>query len=98
MNYITTTKLAQKLRMDTKILFAELNEKGWIKRNENNKWILTELGSSNGGQLRSYPDIGEFIVWPDNTIFHATSSMSINVVSMVKMTSKNMKHLKAKII
>ena len=61
MLYITTTKLSEKLKCDKKLLFNNFNEWGWIERREN-RWILTELGREKGGQTRSAPEIGEFVV------------------------------------
>ena len=72
MTYLTTTKLAERLNIDSKQLFTQLNEWGWIER-KNNRWILTDLGKSNGGQTRSAPEIGEFVVWPENTSIHNES-------------------------
>ena len=66
MIYLTTTKLAEKLRIDSKQLFTQLNEWGWIERKDK-RWVLTDLGIEKGGQTRSAPEIGEFVVWPENT-------------------------------
>lgn len=66
MIFLTTTKLAEKLELDSKKLFTQLNERGWIERKDK-KWILTTLGIEKGGQTRSTPETGEFIVWPENT-------------------------------
>ena len=65
MVYLTTTKLAVRLNLDRKNLFAKLNEWGWLER-EKDRWVLTDLGRKHGGQIRSTPDIGEFVVWPEN--------------------------------
>ncbi|HWA34668.1 MAG TPA: hypothetical protein VG737_11085, partial [Cyclobacteriaceae bacterium] len=32
----------------------------------NDRWVLTELGRSKGGQVRSTPETGEFVVWPED--------------------------------
>lgn len=67
MVYFTTTKLAEKLRIDSKQLFTQLNEYGWIERKDK-RWVLTDLGREKGGQIRTAPEIGEFVVWPENTV------------------------------
>ncbi len=67
MIFLTTTKLAEKLGEDSKQLFSQLNEWGWIERIDK-RWVLTDLGREKGGQTRSAPEIGEFVVWPENTI------------------------------
>lgn len=67
MIYLTTTKLAEKLRIDSKQLFTQLNEWGWIERKDK-RWVLTDLGREKGGQIRTAPEIGEFVVWPENTV------------------------------
>jgi hypothetical protein len=38
---------------------------GWIIR-KNDKWILTDIGKQRGGQTRTNPKFGEYIVWPEN--------------------------------
>lgn len=65
MIYITTTKLSEKLSIDKRQLFTKFNEWGWIER-KNDKWVLTDLGRGKGGQVRSAPETGEFVVWPEN--------------------------------
>ena len=67
MIYLTTTKLAEKLGLESKQLFTQLNEWGWIERFEK-RWVLTDLGREKGGQIRSAPEIGEFVVWPENLV------------------------------
>jgi len=65
MDYISTTSLANELDMKPSDLFDKLKTNGWIER-KNEKWILTELGVKKGGQTRTNPKFGEFIVWPEN--------------------------------
>jgi hypothetical protein len=65
MIYLTTTKLAEKISADSKQLFSQLNELGWIERKEK-RWVLTETGKAKGGQTRSTPETGEFVVWPED--------------------------------
>jgi hypothetical protein len=46
-------------------LFDKLKTLGWIERSKD-KWVLTEIGKNKGGQTRSNPKYGEYIVWPEN--------------------------------
>lgn len=65
MEYITTTSLSNELEIPTNELFNKLKSLGWIDR-KNDKWTLTDLGKQKGGQTRSNPKFGEYIVWPEN--------------------------------
>jgi len=65
MDYVSTTSLASGLNMSANELFAKLKSLGWIDR-QNDKWILTDSGKQNGGQIRNNPKFGDFIVWPEN--------------------------------
>ena len=65
MEYISTTSLSNELDIPTNELFNKLRNLGWIDR-KNDKWTLTELGKQKGGQTRTNPKFGEYIVWPEN--------------------------------
>lgn len=65
MNYLSTTSLASELGMPVNDLFAKLKTLGWIDR-KNDKWVLTQLGKERGGQTRTNPKYGEYVVWPEN--------------------------------
>jgi len=65
MDYLSTTSLANSLDLKPGDLFDKLKTLGWIEK-KMEKWILTEKGKQNGGQTRSNPKFGEFIVWPEN--------------------------------
>lgn len=65
MEYISTSALANELELKSADLFEKLKTLGWIER-KNDKWVLTELGKQKGGQTRSNPKFGEFVVWPEN--------------------------------
>lgn len=65
MEYISTTALAAELDMKSSDLFEKLKSVNWIER-KNDKWVLTDLGKMKGGQLRSNPKFGEYIVWPQS--------------------------------
>ncbi len=68
MNYLSTTSLASELEMPVNDLFAKLKALGWIDR-KNDKWVLTQLGKEHGGQTRTNPKYGEYVVWPENISF-----------------------------
>jgi hypothetical protein len=65
MEYISTSALANELDLKSSDLFDKLQTLGWIER-KNDKWILTDLGKQKGGQIRTNPKFGEFVVWPEN--------------------------------
>lgn len=65
MDYISTSALANELDIKASDLFDKFKTLGWIDR-KNDKWVLTDLGKQNGGQTRSNPKFGEYIVWPEN--------------------------------
>jgi hypothetical protein len=68
MEYISTTSLSNELDIPTNELFSKLKGIGWVIR-KNDKWVLTELGKQKGGQMRTSPKFGEYIVWPENISF-----------------------------
>jgi hypothetical protein len=65
MEYISTSALANELDIKSTELFDKLKGLGWIEKKKD-KWILTELGKQKGGQTRTNPKFGEFVVWPEN--------------------------------
>jgi hypothetical protein len=65
MEYISTTSLSNDLDIPANELFSKLRSLAWIDR-KNDKWVLTELGKQKGGQTRTSPKFGEYIVWPEN--------------------------------
>ena len=65
MDYISTTSLANEFDIKPSDLFEKLKTIGLIER-RNDKWALTEAGKLKGGQTRTSPKFGEFIVWPEN--------------------------------
>ena len=65
MEYISTSVLANKLDIKSSELFDRVYNLGWIEI-RNDKRILTELGKKKGGQMRTHPQHGEYIVWPEN--------------------------------
>ncbi len=68
MEYLSTTSLANELDIKSSDLFDKLKTLGWLER-KNDKWVLTELGKQKGGQTRTNPKFGEFVVWPENISF-----------------------------
>lgn len=65
MEFLSTSSLAKEHDLKSADLFDKLYTLGWIER-KNDKWTLTTLGKQKGGQTRSTPKHGEFIVWPEN--------------------------------
>jgi hypothetical protein len=65
MEYISTTSLANENDIKPSDLFDKLRSIGWIER-KGEKWILTDLGKQKGGQTKTSPNYGEYIVWPEN--------------------------------
>jgi hypothetical protein len=73
MDYISTTALANELDIKPAELFDKLKGLGWIEK-KNDKWILTEVGKQKGGQTRTNPKFGEFVVWPENISLNSGQS------------------------
>lgn len=65
MEYISTSALANELDIKSSELFDKLKTLGWIDK-KNDKWVLTDLGKQKGGQTRTNPKFGEYVVWPEN--------------------------------
>lgn len=68
MEYLSTTSLAKEQDIPASELFAKLKGLGLIDR-YGDKWVLTDAGRSKGGQTRTNPKYGEFIVWPEDINF-----------------------------
>jgi len=65
MEYISTSALANELDIKSSELFDKLKTLGWVDK-KNDKWVLTDLGKQKGGQTRTNPKFGEYVVWPEN--------------------------------
>jgi hypothetical protein len=65
MQFISTSALAVELEMKSSELFEDLKALGWLDR-KNDKWVLTELGKKKGGQTRTNPKFGDYVVWPED--------------------------------
>ncbi|MDI3319441.1 hypothetical protein [Pinibacter soli] len=65
MEFLSTTTIAKELDMPAAELFSLLRSLGWIDRKQD-KWILTAVGKQKGGQTRTNPKFGEYIVWPED--------------------------------
>lgn len=65
MKLISTTALSKSLGIPAKQVFAILLEKGFIEK-ENDSWILTVQGKSNGGDYKASKQYGQYIVWPED--------------------------------
>lgn len=87
MEYISTSALATELDMKSSDLFAKLKSLGWIDR-LNDKWVLTDLGKQKGGQTRTNPKYGEYIVWPENiTIGNEQTKESTKLINSTAIGS-----------
>ena len=64
--FLSTTALSKEVGLSSKDLFAKFEKLNWIAR-ENDVWILTPAGKSNGAQTRK-GQYGEYIAWPDTII------------------------------
>jgi hypothetical protein len=81
MEYLSTSSLAKEMDIPGKELFEKLHGLGLITR-QGDKWALTDLGRSKGGQTRTNPKYGEFIVWPEDIDFYAMGTRG-NSISMI---------------
>jgi hypothetical protein len=77
MEYISTSALATELDIKSGDLFDRLKSLGWIDK-KNDKWVLTDLGKQKGGQTRTSPKYGEYVVWPENISIESTPSKGNN--------------------
>jgi hypothetical protein len=85
MEYLSTTGLAKEMEMPSNELFAKLKGMGLIDR-QRDKWVLTDNGRSKGGQTRTNPKFGEYIVWPADVNFNENGSRarSMNATAIGK--------------
>ena len=67
---LSTTRLAKKLGVDGKALFALLSDQNWIQH-EDDKWLLTAQGEYHGGQYQHSEKYGDYVVWPISLADHA---------------------------
>ncbi|UKM65464.1 phage antirepressor KilAC domain-containing protein [Flavobacteriaceae bacterium GSB9] len=65
MKLISTTQLAKIKSIETKDLFNQLANNGWIYKKDD-KWQLTQDGRVAGGDTKYTPKYGEYVVWPSN--------------------------------
>lgn len=67
---LSSSKLAQRLNIETTAMFQLLLELGWIERQQE-QWILTAHGELEGGQYQHSDKFGRYIVWPETIIQHS---------------------------
>jgi len=67
MDYISTSVLANKLDIKSSELFDRFFDLGWIEI-KNDKRVLSELGKQKGGVMRTHPQHGDYIAWPENIL------------------------------
>ncbi|WP_307206505.1 glycerol kinase [Paenibacillus harenae] len=63
--YVSTSALAKELKLQVKDLFANLQEKGLISREDEN-WVLTDQGKATGAILKTHPQHGTYIAWEES--------------------------------
>jgi len=86
MDYISTTSLANELDIKPADLFEKLKGLGWIEK-KNDKWTLTEQGKQKGGQTRTNPKFGEFVVWPVNILLENTNGQAKTKPKLLNATA-----------
>lgn len=65
MKFVSTTALAKKNNLEPNDLFKILKEKEWMYKKEGS-WILTKNGRIAGGDTKTNPKFGEYVVWPED--------------------------------
>jgi hypothetical protein len=73
MEYISTSSLANEMDIKASELFDKFKTLGWLEK-KNDKWVLTDLGKKHGGQTRTNPKFGEYVVWPENVFLSLGNS------------------------
>ena len=66
-NLLSTSALAKRLELTSKVLFELLQEKAWIERADD-QWKLTGKGQFEGGDYIQSKKYGEYIGWPESII------------------------------
>jgi hypothetical protein len=65
MKYLSTSALAKEREIDSKDLFNQLKNNGWICKKEG-VWTLTKEGRIAGGDTKYNPKFGDYVIWPFN--------------------------------
>lgn len=71
--HISTTALSKKHHLPSKELFSLLEQKKWIRK-EDDQWFLTDLGLEQGGKYNESKRFGKYIAWPENIIIPITEN------------------------
>jgi hypothetical protein len=69
MKYLSTSALAKEREIDSKVLFNQLKNNGWIYKKEG-VWTLTKEGKIAGGNTKYSPKFGDYVIWPFNIDTH----------------------------
>lgn len=84
---ISTSALAKKVGRESKDVFALLQQKGWLIR-EQDQWRLTEKGKFEGGRYTRSAKFGEYAVWPESianhALFNGTYQQMLTVTQLAK--------------
>lgn len=66
---VSTSRLANMLKIEVAVLFRLLADSGWIVRDAK-QWHLTDHGALEGGRYQNSEQFGRYIVWPSTLIDH----------------------------
>ncbi|MFT6907158.1 MAG: hypothetical protein ACJAS1_003833 [Oleiphilaceae bacterium] len=89
MKKISISALAKRSSISSKDLFAQFSERGLIKR-ENDSWLLTPEGESNGGEYVESTRFGKYTVWPDDTSVQSVEESNYESSNQKFITAKNL--------
>lgn len=64
--FLSTTKLANASEVKPKDLFDKLEKAGFIVRDTNNKWTITDEGKNAGGCIKKSSRTGEYVAWKED--------------------------------
>ena len=80
---ISTSQLAKKRGLVQSQLFSDLNDKRFIKK-ENDKWILTDAGEQLGG-VHLTGKYGQYVAWPKDVKFDQSATTSSESVKKTEI-------------
>ena len=80
MKYLSTSALAKEREIDSKDLFNQLKNNGWIYKKEG-VWVITKEGKIAGGDTKYNPKFGDYVVWPFNLDIHKKINKSDKINS-----------------
>ena len=72
---LSTSRLADRLGMESKALFTWLHDHGWIIRTQD-RWELSPIGENHGGNYHHSEQYGAYIVWPVSLVTELSSTLN----------------------